>query len=131
MRCQSWQDSKVDRTESLNHTFHHNCELHVGTISAYPSLSKGEFGQALNECGHDRPSWHYVGVPITIEGGLGLCFGRLTLSKGGFGAKNIQSGHYRGEFGTELCEVGIIGDGIGLVPLLGPTPPVALHGLPL
>ena len=50
---QSWPDSKVNRAWSLNHKFDQTCDRNVGTIaqvgtiSAYPSLSKGGFGQTL------------------------------------------------------------------------------------
>ena len=63
----------------MNHKFYHKGERNVGTvaqvstISAYPSLSEGDLDNNWNTCGHDRRSWHYLGLPFTIK--------MLTLSR--------------------------------------------------
>ena len=57
----------------MNHKFYHKGERNVGTvaqvstISAYPSLSEGDLDNNWNTCGHDRRSWHYLGLPFIIK----------------------------------------------------------------
>ena len=45
-------------------TFHYQ---NVNTISAYPSLSEGDLDKSWNTCGHDRRSWHYLGLPFIFK----------------------------------------------------------------
>ena len=57
----------------MNHKFYHKGERNVGTvaqvstISAYPSLSEGDLDNNWNTCGHDRRSWHYLGLPFIFK----------------------------------------------------------------
>ena len=89
----------------------------------YPRV---DLDKQWNECGHDRPSWHYFGLPFTIQNwistnickvdilqnGIGPIWGNVgligsTLSKVDLdhnlakltlsGAKIEQSGHDRGQ----------------------------------
>ena len=84
IRCQSWPDSKVDRTWSLNH----KNQSHMRT-----------------KCGHDRPSCHdvdYTDVPLTIRDNerMWTRSPKLTLSRLTFHSprvdldKNWWSWHY-------------------------------------
>ena len=57
----------------MNHKFYHKGERNVGTaaqvstISAYPALSEGDLDNNWNKCGHDRRSWHCLGLPFIIK----------------------------------------------------------------
>ena len=69
----------------MNHKFKHKGERNVGTvaqvstISAYPSLSEGDLDNNWNTCGHDRRSWHYLGVPFTIRKYFGRKINKGTI----------------------------------------------------
>ena len=93
------------------------------------------------KCGHDRPSWHYLGVPVTIRRWIWTNIGTnvgmiaqagtfsayLSLSEGGFGqtlermwARSSKSAlsrrtvHYpRVGFGQTLAKLTLCGGGIG------------------
>ena len=84
----------------------------VGTISAYPSLSEGDLDKSWNQCGLDRRSWHYLGVPFTIRRWFGQ-----QLEKCGH---DRRSWHYLGlpfivkkRIWTNLCKVNGLRSGIG------------------
>ena len=71
----------------MNQKFDRKGERNVGTvaqvstISAYPSLSEGDLDKNWNKCGHDRQSWHYLGLPINIKKGFGPTFAKFTFCK--------------------------------------------------
>ena len=93
------------------------------------------------KCRHDRSSWHYLGVPFTIqgwrwtnigtnvctsaqvgtisaylsfsEGGFGQQLMKLTLCKGGFGRFVRSVGLLGGRFGPKSSQVGTIANGFG------------------
>ena len=136
IRCQSWPDSKVDRTYSLNHKIYHTCERNVdtiaqvGTISAYLSLSEGGFGKKermwarSSKLALSRRTFHYpkvdVGPKLKNVGTIGCGFGptsikvgtiattiKAKLSKvGTIGPKIEQSGHYRDQLLTTIQQSG-------------------------
>ena len=69
----------------MNRKFYHKGARNVGTvaqvstISAYPSLSEGDLDSNWNKCGHDRRSWHYIGLPFIFRKGFGITFVELTF----------------------------------------------------
>ena len=76
-----------------------------------------------NECGHDRPSWHYLGLPCTIQkwiwtntckvdilqSGIGPILGNVGLIGSGFGPNLSKVGTIEGGFGPKLGKVDTIG----------------------
>ena len=78
-------------------------------------------------CGHDRPSWHYLGVPFTIRGWIWTTIGTnvgtivevgtisayLSLSEGGCGPKLNKVGTIGCGCGPKLNKVGTIAAQIG------------------
>ena len=76
-----------------------------------------------NECGHDRPSWHYLGLPFTIQkwiwtstckvnilqSGIGQILGNVGLIGSGFVPKLSKVGMIEGGFGPQLVKVDTIG----------------------
>ena len=83
-----------------------------------------------NECGHDRPSWHYLGLPFTIpkwistkirkvdilQNGIGPSLGNVGLIGSGVGPKiEQQVGTIEGGFGSKFDKVDTIGIKGGLV----------------
>ena len=52
-----------------------------------------------NECGHDRPSWHYLGLPFTVQKWIWTKICKVDI---------LQSG-----IGPILGNVGLIGSGFG------------------
>ena len=113
----------------MNRKFYHKGERNVGTvaqvstISAYPLLSEGDLDNNWNECGHDRRSWHYLGLPFTINkriwtnickvdvlrSGIGPNLANVGLIGSGFGPKLRKIGTIEGFFGPNLDNVDIIG----------------------
>ena len=78
------------------------------------------------KCGHDRPGWHYLGVPFTIRGWIrkkgtnvgtivevGTISAYLSLSENGFGPKLSKVGTIGCGFGPTLSKVGTIAAKIG------------------
>ena len=73
-----------------------------------------------NDCGHDRPSWHYLGLPFTIQkwiwtnickvdilqNGIGPILGNVGYIRSGFWTKIAQSGHYRMWIWTKIGQSG-------------------------
>ena len=64
----------------------------VATISAYLSLFEDGFGKKRKDCGHDRRSWYYLGVPFPIRRWMWT--------------KIEQSGHYRMWIWTNIEQSG-------------------------
>ena len=76
-----------------------------------------------NDCGHDRPSWHYLGLPFTIQkwiwtnickvdilqSGIGPILGNVGLIGSGFGPKLSKVGTIEGGFGPKFGKVDTIG----------------------
>ena len=76
-----------------------------------------------NECGHDRPSWHYLSLRFTIQqliltkidkvdilqSGIGQILGKVCLIGGGLGPTLIRVGTIGGGFGPRLGKVDTMG----------------------
>ena len=101
----------------MNHKFDHKGERNVGTvaqvstISADPSLSEGALDNNWNTCGHDRRSWHYLGLPFTIKKLTNIC--KVDVLRSGIGPISSNVGLIGNEFGPQLNKVGTIESGFG------------------
>ena len=76
-----------------------------------------------NECGHDRPSWHYLGLPFTIQkwiwtnickvdvlqSGIGPISGNVNLIGSGFGPKLTTWALSRVDLGQNLAKWALSG----------------------
>ena len=103
----------------MNHKFYHKGERNVGTvaqvstISAYPSLSEGDFDNNWSKCGHDRRSWHYLGLPFTIQKWIWTNICKVDVLRSGIGPISSNVGLIGNEFGPKLNKVGTIESGFG------------------
>ena len=101
----------------MNHKFYHKGERNVGTvaqvstISAYPSLSEGDLDKSWNKCGHDRRSWHYLGLPFIIKTRILTNICKVDVLRSGIGLILIIVGFVGNEFGPNLNKVGTIESG--------------------
>ena len=97
----------------MNHKIDHKCERNVatidqvGTISAYPSLSEGGFGQTLermwarsSKLALSRLTFHYTKMDLgtqlckvdILQSGIGPILAKVCLIEGGFGPKLSKVG---------------------------------------
>ncbi len=119
-----------ERSDKTNLRCHHiMSNLQVGfligmvTKQLNTPLPRGNLDKHENECGHDRPSWHYLGLPFTIQkwiwtqickvdilqNGVGPIWGNVGLIGSGFGPKLSKVGTIDGGFGAKLGKVDTIG----------------------
>ena len=54
-----------------------------------------DLSQTQTKCRHDRPSWHYLGVPFTIRGWTWTNICKDGIMKRGHWSNFGQRGHYR------------------------------------
>ena len=58
-----------------------------------------------NECGHDRPSWHYLGLPFTIQKWIWTNICKVDILQSGIGPILGNVGFIRSGFGPKLNKV--------------------------
>ena len=80
----------------------------------YPRV---DLDQHWNECVHDRPSWHYLGLPFTIQKWVWVNIGKVDILQSGIGPILAKLCLIEGGFGPQLNKVATIGSGFG--PKLG------------
>ena len=76
----------------------------------YPTV---DLDKHWNECGHDRPSWHYLGLPFTIPKWISSQLCKVDMLQSRIGPILGNVGFIRSGFGPKLNKVGIIECGFG------------------
>ena len=69
----------------------------------YPKV---DLGKHWNECGHDRQSWHDLGVPFTIRGWIWTNIGKVDIMQVWNWSIFAQRGHYRGWIWAKIEQSG-------------------------
>ena len=87
--------------------------VEVYTISAYPLISEGDLNTSWNKCGHDRRSWHYLGLPFTIKKRIWTNICKVGVLRSGIGPISSNVGLIRSELGLKFNKVGTIESGFG------------------